>query len=349
MSKTTDRWLSTLSTDRQQSMLALHDAFWRRENCRILIGYAPINRLFPLQNLHIEHEGRFVPKDITESLMQSDMVYRQPIVSGDDLFPAKIPLEALPWSEGYTGANVYLSSRAKAVWSDHAHSKPCNVTELKNRVDPGWRKKLIQATTITVEAMADERLVSESLFRGPADCIEAVMGAEALCYALYDWPDELSLMAEFMADRVIELYQAQFEVLGTFHGGTINRYRLWGPGQNIVTQADIANVMSPEHFKLVFVPSYRRLMQSFDTVTIHFHSSAAQHVDVLLEIDELDAIEWALDPIGPTLEQMVEVFVKIQRAGKCVIIMNLNTDEQVRLLEDRLDVGGLCLIIRKEF
>jgi len=42
-SSTTDRWLSTLSADGQQSMLALHDAFWQRENCRIL------NRLCPHQ------------------------------------------------------------------------------------------------------------------------------------------------------------------------------------------------------------------------------------------------------------------------------------------------------------
>jgi hypothetical protein len=137
--------------------------------------------------------------------------------------------------------------------------------------------------------------------------------------------------------------------LEDFEGGTVNRYRIWGPGQNVVTQADIANIMSPAHFRELFVPCYRRMAREFDTVTIHFHSSAVQHVEALLEIEELAAIEWALDPTGPALKDMIKPFQRIQQAGKGVIIMNLKTPQDIQLLLDSLQPKGLCLIVRKDY
>ena len=341
-----NRWLDTLSLDHQQEMLARHKAFWRREpGSKPLVGFAPKSHMFPLQNIDIRHEGRFSAADLSDEMIAADTRYRPEYHAEDDLFPAKIPMEPMAWSEGYTGAEVFVSARAGTVWAEPSRPVPKTLEELKARLQTSWLEKMAAATRANVVAAGSEILIAESLFRGPADCLESLIGGEQLCLWLYDRPALLAEMADWLADRVAELQRAQFENTPSFHGGTINRYRLWGPGKNIVTQADIANVMSPKHFRDIFVPSYRTLIGGFDTATIHFHSSARQHMTALLEIEELAAVEWAMDPTGPTLEEMIPVFVQILET-KCVILMNIKPHE-VSLLLNNLPHEGLCIIVRR--
>ena len=339
-------WLDSLPLDRQQELLSRHKAFWQRTpGSKPLIGFAPKSHLFPLQNIEISHEGCFLAADLSDEIIASDTRYRPVYHTEDDLFPAKIPMEAMAWSEGYTGADVFVSARAGTVWSEPPQPVLDTLDNLATRLQYDWLDRLTAATRANVAAAGQQILTTESLFRGPADCVESLIGGQQLCLWLYDRPQLLAEMADWLADRVAELQAAQFENTPRFHGGTINRYRLWGPGRNIVTQADIANVMSPDHFRDIFVPSYHKLIRSFDTATIHFHSSSRQHTQTLLDIEELDAIEWAMDPVGPTLEEMIPIFAEILET-KCTILMNIKPDE-VSLLLDNLQHEGLCIIVRR--
>lgn len=344
-----DAWLSTIPRARQEELLARHDAFWRRRpSSEALIGYAPESRVFPLQNLRIRHEGAFRAEHITEDVIQADTEYRPQADPEDDLLPAKMPLEPLAWAEGYCGANVAVSSEAQTVWTKPGEDVPESLRELDEGVQPEVLEKLKRATQENVRSAGAEYLISEPLFRGPGDCLESLIGATSLCLRLYDEPEKIAEMLQWLADRIIELARAQLSVLPQFHGGTINRYRIWGPGENIVTQCDMANLISAEHLRDVFIPAYRKLAAAFDTSTMHFHTCAHQHTDVLLAVEELAAIEWGLDPTGPTLEEMVPVFARILES-KCVILMNIRTDEETKMLLNRLPHEGLCIIRRKKY
>jgi len=344
-----DDWLSTLSEERQRELLAKHGAFWRREpGSEALIGFVPVSQKFPLRNLNIRREGPFTAADITPALIQADTRYRPPIIPTDDLFPAKIPLESLPWAEGYSGARVFVSAEAGAAWSEPGEQIPQNLEQLTALGQPAWMEKLVQATEMNVSAAGDDLLVSEALLRGPADCLQSVIGTENLCMWCYDRPELLAAMANLLADGVIKLGKAQLQVLPRFHGGTINRYRLWAPGENVITAADVALLVSPEHFRDIFVPAYRKLARSFDTLSIHFHSSAGRHAAALLDIEELGAIQWALDPTGPDLEDLVPIFARVLEA-KPLIVKNIKADAQVNMLLGRLPHEGLCIIVRKDY
>jgi len=344
-----DRWLTTLPESRQRELLAKHRAFWRREpGSEALIGFAPKSHVFPLHHLPLRHEGPLTTEMLTRDVIQADTRYRPRFRDGDDLLPAKIPMEPLSWAEAYVGSRVLVSSKAGTVWAEPDEEIPQDLQAVKQRLQPVWLEKLAEITRANVQAAGEEILVAETLLRGPADCIESLIGAERLCLWLYDRPELLSAMADWLADRVVDLYRRQLAIIPRFHGGTINRYRLWGPGDNIVTQADVVNVMSPEHFREIFVPSYQKLARHFDTVTMHFHSSACQHVEALLDMEELAAIEWAMDPNGPTLEAMLPRFARILES-KCLILMNIHTNEQTAMLLDRLPHEGLCVIQRADF
>jgi len=349
MKSTQQELLISIPAQRQDELLRKHAAFWKRESgSGPLIGFAPNSRIFPLQNLKFEHEGRLNAEDITKEVIQSDAQYVPPIDPEDDLLPGKIPLEPLAWSEGYTGARVYMSSKACTVWTKPGDDVPQNIQELEECLQPAWMGRLIKGTSANIKAARGRYLISETLLRGPADCMEALIGAERLCLWFHDRVQFMQEMADWLAEKIITLTKAQLAAIPEFHGGRINRYRIWGPGTNIVTQADISNILSPTYFRDSFLPAYRKIAGAFDTATIHFHSSSVQHIDALLEIDEFAAIEWGLDPVGPSLEDMVPIFKRILET-KCVIIMNIKTDKEVRMLLEKLPHEGLCIIKRKDY
>ncbi len=341
-------WLTSLSQERQKELLEKHKAFWRQaKGSSPIIGYAPSGRMFPLNNLSLQHEGILVPGDITDEIIVKDAKYRPVYLEESDLFPAKIPLEPMAWSEAYCGTKIYASTKSQTIWSDEVEKIPESLEDLKNLIQETWRDKLLDGLNTNVRYNEGNSLISETLVRGPADVLAALVGVQQFCFMLADRPVVVLEMLNWLADRVIELYEAQFSVLPRFCGGTVNRYGLWAEGKNIVTQADVSSLVSPDCFREVFVPAYRRIVHAFDNVSIHFHSCAAQHVEALLEIDELAAIEWAMDPNGPTLKEMIPVFARIMES-KPIIIMNIHTDDEQKMLLDELPQEGLCVIRRTQ-
>ena len=344
-----DQWLSTLPQDRQEELLDKHSAFWTRQpGSDSLVGYVTSSSRFPLQDLDIQHEGLFTPQDVTAQVIQADTRYHSPLLPEDDLLPAKTPLAPVPWSEGYCGADIFLSTKARTARAKSGKAIPQKLEDLKILLQEGWLDKLIETTQMNVSAAGNEVLVCESILRGPADCLEAVIGAENLCLWCYDQPELLRSMLNWLTDCIIKLHKVQLAVTPRFHGGTLNRYRLWGPDDNVMTSADIANVLSPAHFRDIFLPAYRKMARSFKTAGIHFHSSAYQHAKALLEIDELAAIEWGLDPIGPSIEELLPTFAKILET-KSLILKNIKDEAQAKMIRSRLPNEGLCMIIRKDY
>ena len=342
-------WLTTLPAERQRELLERHTAFWQQDTgAGPLLGFAPKSGLFPLNRLKLRYEGRFGPSDITDSMLEADLAIRPPIDLADDLWPEKIPLEPLPWAEGYCGAQVYLSSQAQTVWTKPLEERHLSLHDLSSAVETAWLEKLVWATARNVVAAEGSYLVAESLLRGPADCLEALLGSEQLCLLICDQPETVARMADQLADQIIDLAKAQERALSWFQGGTVNRYGVWGPGTNIVTQADVSQLFSPGHFRDVFLPAYRKMARAFDKVTIHFHSCARRHVDALLSVEEFAAIEWGLDPTGPSLEDMVPVFAKVLER-KPMILMNIKNESETEMLLNRLPHNGFCIIQRKDY
>ncbi|MCC6681896.1 MAG: hypothetical protein IT445_13435 [Phycisphaeraceae bacterium] len=344
-----NRWLVTLPQCRQKEMLAKHAAFWTREpGSAALLGYVTESSRFPLQNLDIQHEGAFTPQDITAEFLRADTSYREPILPEDELFPAKTPLAPIPWSEGYCGADIFLYTKSRTARAKSPGKPPESLEELQAMLQPAWLDKLVESTKANVSAAADKSLVCESILRGPGDCLESLIGAQTLCLWCYDKPELLMDMLDWLADCLIRLHKAQLAATPHFHGGTVNRYHVWGPEENIMTAADVAVLLSPTHFRDIFLPSYRKIARSFKTAGIHFHTAARQHATALMEMDELDAIEWGLDSMGPPLEELLPLFARILQ-NKSVILKNVINESQAEMIRKKLPNEGLCLIIRKNY
>jgi 5-methyltetrahydrofolate--homocysteine methyltransferase len=78
-------------------------------------------------------------------------------------------------------------------------------------------------------------------------------------------------------------------------------------------------MLSPGQFREFIQPSLRRQAQQLDAVLYHLDGpDAIRHVDALMEIDEIDALQWTSGDYNPdgTFEQWYPIYDKAVAAGK---------------------------------
>lgn len=91
----------------------------------------------------------------------------------------------------------------------------------------------------------------------------------------------------------------------------------------------------PAMFEAFAVPFFKRQRQWFEYTMFHLDGQAClKHLDMILDIEEIDAIEWTPDPKGPqggSLE-WYDLYRKMLDAGKAVQPINIWPNEVLCLL-----------------
>jgi len=117
-------------------------------------------------------------------------------------------------------------------------------------------------------------------------------------------------------------------------------FMLWGTGRTSLLQCDVSAMFSPDMFAQFVVPGLERECAFLDHSLYHVdgHQCLA-HVDHILAIDDLDAVEWTPDPQVPSggSPEWYPLYRKILDAGKSVWVANTKPHEVPPLLDA---IGG---------
>ena len=119
-----------------------------------------------------------------------------------------------------------------------------------------------------------------------------------------------------------------------------SNWPLWGPGKTAKVQCDACAMFSPAMFERFVLPALSEQCAWLDHAMYHLDGSdCLPHLDVLLSIDELDAIEWTTDPKvpGPCDPHWYPLYRKILAAGKSVQVVGPRLEEIIPLLDA---IGG---------
>lgn len=177
---------------------------------------------------------------------------------------------------------------------------------------------LIENIDILVSLRGMERLLEDMLDR-PGWVEEQVATINRIFFAVYD------LMRVRLADA-----------WGGTHWGA---FCLYGEGRTAKVQCDASAAFGPPHFRRFVVPALAEQCRWLD------HS--LYHLDELLGIDALDAVEWtpqAGRPQGGD-PSWFDLYRRIRSAGKCVQAVAVAPSEVVPLL-DAIGPRGLFIMTR---
>lgn len=133
-------------------------------------------------------------------------------------------------------------------------------------------------------------------------------------------------------------------------GSAFCAFALWGPGRVCKVQCDFSCMISPEMFREFVVPALTEQCKRLDYAMYHLDGTQAmKHLNALLEIEALDAIEWTPQAgiPGGGSSQWFDMYRRIKAAGKSVQVVSIQPEEVAPLL-DAVGPEGIYILTGAE-
>lgn len=152
---------------------------------------------------------------------------------------------------------------------------------------------------------------------------------------------------QWVSDAVAAINRAYFEAYdrlyalakGPDNGVGYCAFNIWGPGKTAKVQCDAAAMFSPAMFEQFVVPALSEQCEWLDNSLFHLDGThCIGHLDALLKINALDAIEWT-PQAGIERgfhERWHPMYKRILDAGKSVQVVDVPPDQ----IESVLKVTG---------
>ncbi len=166
---------------------------------------------------------------------------------------------------------------------------------------------------------------------------------------------DLLTRAEEISEKLLEINQSYFAAYEKIYdmikdgdgSAAYGAFNLWAPGKAAKVQCDISVLFSPDIYKRVVVPALGEQCGWLDYSMYHIDGSGALgHLDSLLDIAELDALEWTPEPGLPSggSPHWYELYKRILKAGKSVQAIHVKHDE-IKPMIDALGNEGLYISV----
>ena len=124
-------------------------------------------------------------------------------------------------------------------------------------------------------------------------------------------------------------------------------FSLWGPGKTAKVQCDASAMFSPSLYRRLVVPTLTAQCNWLDYSMYHLDGTQAlPHLDAILAIASLDAVEWTPEPAVESggAECWYGLYRSILAAGKSVQLVGVKPKEVMPLL-DAIGCDGIYLLM----
>jgi len=212
-----------------------------------------------------------------------------------------------------------------------------------------WWEATEQITRRAIEMNDGRYLVGLTDLHGNYDILAALRDPQALCMDLLDCP-ELVLRA---GRRATEAYVASFErcyrqIAAAGFGSTT-----WTPfyhdGPAYLPSCDFWCMVSPRIARDSILPDIIAEMRPLERSLFHLDGPGAlPHLDQLLDLPELDGVQWVYGAGNGPASRWIDTYRRIQAAGKCMQINAEDGRDALRVLE-QLQPEGVWLVIGAPF
>ena len=222
---------------------------------------------------------------------------------------------------GYLGADIQFNM--DTIWFKECVGDWADQPPFKFDPDNPWFCKHMELTKECQKLAGDDfYLCIPDLMEG-LDVLASLRGSMNLLYDVVEEPEELKKRVKEIGNLYFEYYDRFYELVKNVEdqGSTYMVFQIWGTGKTAKLQCDFGAMISPEHFREFVVEELRKQAAKLDNVVYHLDGpDNIKHLDAILEIDEIQAIQWTSGDAGPdgTLEKWDVIYDKAISAGKSI-------------------------------
>lgn len=220
----------------------------------------------------------------------------------------------------YLGSDIGF--KEDTVWFKKCLDGWDGVPKLTFDPENKWFKKHLQLAKDCRALAKDDFYVDMPDLMENIDVLASLRGAQDTLFDLLDEPEKVGERIQEVTDVYYEYYDRFYDVIKDKDGGNAYTvFQIWGPGRTVKLQCDFSAMMAPEDFRKYIQPSLRTQSENVDHVLYHLDGPAAiKHMDALMEIEGIDALQWTSGDAGPdgTLPDWDVIYDKAIAAGKSI-------------------------------
>jgi hypothetical protein len=179
------------------------------------------------------------------------------------------------------------------------------------------------------------------------DTLAQLRDAQTLLMDMIERPEWVSQKVAEINRVFFDSFDAMYELIkDEWCGSTFWAFSLWGLGKTAKVQCDTSAMFSPDMFKEFVVPALTEQCAWLDNSMYHLDGTQCiGHLDHLLEIEPLKAIEWTPQTgiEGGGDPRWYDMYRRIRQAGKSVQAIEVRFEEVLPLI-DAVGPEGLYIM-----
>ena len=150
-----------------------------------------------------------------------------------------------------------------------------------------------------------------------ADHLAALRGSENLCYDLYENPEFVKAILNSSYEEYFDYYNHFYNMIREEGGPATSWIPLVTDGKFHVVGHDFTCMISTKMFEEFFLEGITQECEELDYSIYHLDGpDALKHLDVILNIKKLNAVQWICGAGKEGFLRWVDVYRKIQKAHK---------------------------------
>jgi hypothetical protein len=167
---------------------------------------------------------------------------------------------------------------------------------------------------------------------GSADVLLNLRGSSGLCLDIVEQPQRIAAALDALYPLWRRVF-TEFYRQTVPHGlGVIHWLGLWSDRPYMVPACDFNFMIGPDEFQRYCLPDIARQAATVGRAVFHLDGpGAARHIDALLEIPEIQAIQFTPGAGTPSAMPWVPMFRKIQSKGRSLLVIVEELDEVLPL------------------
>ena len=181
------------------------------------------------------------------------------------------------------------------------------------------------------------------------DVLAAIKGTDKVLLDTVMQPEVLEHQMQQINDIYFKVFDELYDIIREGDEMAFCYFSSWAPGKMSKLQSDISTMISVDDYRRFVQPFIQEQCQKIDYTLYHLDGvGAMHHLDALLEIKELNAIQWTPgvgEPQGGS-PKWYDLYKKILAGGKSIMACWVTLDELRPLLDN---IGGDGVHLEMDF
>ncbi len=245
--------------------------------------------------------------------------------------------DALPHAYPNLGPEVFsaffgceLEFGEETSWSVPILDDWSQVDKVRFSEDNVYWRKILEITDALLAAGKGKFYTGITDLHPGADAIAAFRDPMRLNFDMVERPEQVKSLLRYVTDVYLRVYDCYHDKLRAARQPICTWAGIVSTKRWLVPSNDFSCMISPRMFRDVFLESIAEECRHYEAALYHLDGPGAlKHLDALLEIPELTAIQWVYGEGNGRASDWLEVYTKCQAAGKGL---------QIGLAPDELDL-----------